>query len=308
VLGFLNREALCGGTVPIDVKRAESAISHRIANLLGSPLLEAAYGIHQVANANMMRAVKGVTTYRGRDPRDFALYAFGGNGGVHGVELARSLQIPTVIVPPAAGVFSAIGLLTADVELTLAQGMLSHMRDMDVDKAEQTFHALEQQIANQLGYGRADVSFKRAIDLRYSGQAFELTIPAPAGKLNQVALQELERKFEREHERTYGHAFRGTYAIEAVTLRLTGSVATGTVHSTVRTPATYRPSGTRSVYFGAAIGARVTPILARDQLGATPRAGPFIVEEYEGTTVVPPDCAGRIDTAGNIVIEIDRQA
>jgi N-methylhydantoinase A len=261
-----------------------------------------------VANANMMRAVKGVTTYRGRDPRDFALYAFGGNGGVHGVELARSLQIPMVIVPPAAGVFSAIGLLTANVELTLAQGMLSRMREMDVDKVEQTFQALENQIAGQLGHRRATIAFARAIDLRYTGQAFELTIEAPGGKLDPAACEELERKFEQEHERTYGHAFRGTYAIEAVTLRVTGSVATGTVHSGIRAQATYRPSGTRSVYFGRAIGERETPIIARDQLGATLRAGPFIVEEYEGTTVVPPDCAARLDTFGNIVIEVGRQA
>jgi N-methylhydantoinase A len=308
VLGFLNREALCGGTVPIDAKRAEQAINDRIARPLDRSLMEAAYGIHQVANANMMRAVKGVTTYRGRDPRDFALYAFGGNGGVHGVELARSLQIPMVIVPPAAGVFSAIGLLTANVELTLAQGMLSRMREMDVDKVEQTFQALENQIAGQLGHRRATIAFARAIDLRYTGQAFELTIEAPGGKLDPAACEELERKFEQEHERTYGHAFRGTYAIEAVTLRVTGSVATGTVHSGIRAQATYRPSGTRSVYFGRAIGERETPIIARDQLGATLRAGPFIVEEYEGTTVVPPDCAARLDTFGNIVIEVGRQA
>lgn len=308
VLGFLNRDALCGGTVPIDAKRAEQSVNDRIAGPLGRPLMEAAYGIHQVANANMMRAVKGVTTYRGRDPRDFALYAFGGNGGVHGVELARSLQIPTVIVPPAAGVFSAIGLLTANVELTLAQGMLSRMREMDIDKVEQTFKALEEQITNQLGHERASIVFTRAIDLRYTGQAFELTIPAPNGKLDATACEKLEQHFEQEHERTYGHAFRGTYAIEAVTLRITGSVATGTAHSNVRAQATYRPTGTRTVYFGPAIGERETPILARDQLDASLKAGPFIVEEYEGTTVVPPDCAAKLDASGNIVIEVGRHA
>jgi N-methylhydantoinase A len=308
VLGFLNRETLCGGTVPIDAARSEHAIMERIAKPLGRSLMETAYGIHQVANANMMRAVKGVTTYRGRDPRDFSLYAFGGNGGVHGVELARSLQIPTVIVPPAAGVFSAIGLLTANVELTLAQGMLSRTREMDVDKVERAFEALEQQIVGQLGHPRESVTFTRAIDLRYAGQAFELTIPAPNAKLDATALAELERLFELEHERTYGHAFRGTYAIEAVTLRVTGSVAAGSTHASVRTQAAYRPGGTRTVYFGPAMGERETPIMARDELGAELRAGPFIVEEYEGTTVVPPDCAARLDASGNIVIEVGRTA
>ena len=120
VLGFLNREALMRRH-GADRCRAVARGDHEAHRGADRPArsIETAYGIHLVANANMMRAIKGVTTYRGRDPRDFSLYAFGGNGGVHGVELARSLQIPIVIVPPAAGVFSAIGLLTANVELTL---------------------------------------------------------------------------------------------------------------------------------------------------------------------------------------------
>jgi N-methylhydantoinase A len=306
VLGFLNREALCGGTVPIDAERSRAAIMKRIADPLGRSLIETAYGIHLVANANMMRAIKGVTTYRGRDPRDFTLYAFGGNGGVHGVELARSLQIPMVVVPPAAGVFSAIGLLTANVELMVAQALLSRTREMDLEKAEQVFRALEDQITQQLGYARKSITFQRAADLRYSGQAFELTVPAPNRKLDAAALAELERLFELEHERTYGHAFRGTYAMETVTLRVTGSVTPEGVQTSVRTRASDQPESRRSVYFGPAYGERDTPILARSALTDQLRAGPLIVEEYEGTAVVPPNCAARLDAAGNIVIEVGR--
>ena len=306
VLGFLNREALCGGTVPIDAERSRAAIMKRIAEPLGRSLIETAYGIHLVANANMIRAIKGVTTYRGRDPRDFTLYAFGGNGGVHGVELARSLQIPMVVVPPAAGVFSAIGLLTANVELMVAQALLSRTREMDLEKAEQVFRALEDQITQQLGYARKSITFQRAADLRYSGQAFELTVPAPNRKLDAVALAELERLFELEHERTYGHAFSGTYATETVTLRVTGSVTPEGVQTSVRTRASDQPESRRSVYFGPEYGERDTPILARNALNDQPRAGPLIVEEYEGTAVVPPNCAARLDAAGNIVIEVGR--
>ena len=306
VLGFLNREALCGGTVPIDAERSRAAIMKRIAEPLGRSLIETAYGIHLVANANMMRAIKGVTTYRGRDPRDFTLYAFGGNGGVHGVELARSLQIPMVVVPPAAGVFSAIGLLTANVELMVAQALLSRTREMDLEKAERVFRALEDQITQQLGYARKSITFQRAADLRYSGQAFELTVPAPNRKLDAVALAELERLFELEHERTYGHAFSGTYATETVTLRVTGSVTPEGVQTSVRTRASDQPESRRSVYFGPEYGERDTPILARNALNDQPRAGPLIVEEYEGTAVVPPNCAARLDAAGNIVIEVGR--
>ncbi|MBI3517315.1 MAG: hydantoinase/oxoprolinase family protein [Proteobacteria bacterium] len=304
ILGFLNREALCGGTVPIDQRRSHAALAKRIAEPLGRGLLETAYGVHLVANANMMRAVKGVTTYRGRDPRNFVLYAFGGNGGVHGVELARSLLIPQVVVPPAAGVFSAIGLLTANVELVLTQSLLSRTRDMDRDKVESVFAALERDITRQLGYQRDAIAFHRAADLRYEGQAFDLPVQVPNGALDAAALQELERRFEREHARTYGHAFRGAYAVETVTLRVTGAVTPEGVHTRVRTAASYRPSGQRTAYFGPTVGERPTPILARDALDATPRPGPLIVEEYEGTTVVPPDCTARLDPAGNIVIDV----
>jgi N-methylhydantoinase A len=304
VLGFLNREALCGGTVPIEAERSRAAIKKHIADPIGRPLVETAYGIHLVANASMMRAIKGVTTYRGRDPRDFSLYAFGGNGGVHGVELARSLQIPTVIVPPAAGVFSAIGLLTANVELTQAQALLSRTREMDLDRAEQVFGTLEGQIAELLGFPKQDVTFSRAADLRYTGQAFELTVPAPNRKLDTAALEELERLFEQEHEKTYGHAFRGTYAMETVALRVTGSVTPEGIRTSVHTKASRQPEGRRSVYFGPEHGEHDTPILGRDALTKDLRAGPLIVEEYEGTTVVPPKCAARLDGAGNIVIEV----
>ena len=106
VLGFLNPRALAGGTVPIDAARAHTAIEKRIAEPLGRDARETAYGVHLVANANMIRAIKAVTTYRGRDPRNFALMAFGGSGGVHAVALARELKARRVIVPPAGGVFS----------------------------------------------------------------------------------------------------------------------------------------------------------------------------------------------------------
>jgi N-methylhydantoinase A len=224
------------------------------------------------------------------------------------VELARSLQIPLVVVPPAAGVFSAIGLLTANVELTLAQALLSRTREMDLDKAELIFRTLEDQITEQLGYPRAEVTFNRAADLRYTGQAFELTVPAPNRRLDAAALQELERLFELEHEKTYGHAFRGTYAMETVTLRVTGSVTPEGVRTSIRTRAENQTQTSRKVYFGPAHGEHETPVLARASLDGKLRAGPLIVEEYEGTTVVPPNCAARLDDAGNIVIEVGQTA
>ena len=117
VLGYLNQLALAGGTVPIQAELAERAVADKIAKPMGRDLMETAYGIHTVANAAMMRAVRAVTTHRGRDPRDFTLVAFGGAGGLHAVDLARTLRIRYVVVPAAGGVFSAVGLLFSNLEV-----------------------------------------------------------------------------------------------------------------------------------------------------------------------------------------------
>jgi N-methylhydantoinase A len=146
VLGYLNPVALAGGTVPIDADLSRAAVA-RIAQALSRELLETAYGIHTVANANMMRAVKAVTTHRGRDPRDFMLLAFGGNGGVHAVDLARVLQVRRVLVPMAAGVLSAVGMLFSKQELTLTQPFHHLAAGMPADKVEGGYRVMAERIA-----------------------------------------------------------------------------------------------------------------------------------------------------------------
>jgi N-methylhydantoinase A/oxoprolinase/acetone carboxylase beta subunit len=138
VLGYLNPRALAGGTVPIDAEAARRAIAERIATPLGRDLVETAWGIHLVANTNMMRAVKAVTTNRGRDTRDFVMFAFGGSGGVHAASLARELRIGRIVVPPAAGVFSALGLLFADLELNESRACLRKLAALDQQEIDPT--------------------------------------------------------------------------------------------------------------------------------------------------------------------------
>src|SRR5262249_45779282 len=183
VLGYLNPEALADGSVPIDSSLSRDIIDRRIARPLGRPLLETAFGIHLITNATMMPPVKPVSTHRGRDPRDFTLLAFGGNGGVFGVELARSLHISRVIVPPAAGVFSAVGLLLADTELTLSHAFLRPLDDIEPERMEALLTQLEDDVARRLGYPHDRLRFKRSADLRYAGQAFELGVALPEGQL-----------------------------------------------------------------------------------------------------------------------------
>ena len=307
VLGYLSQTTLAGGSVEIEAEYSRRAIVEQIARPLGRDLMETAHGIHTVANANMMRAVKAVTTYRGRDPRDFSLVAFGGNGGVHGVDLARVLRISKVIVPPAAGVFSAIGLLNANRELNLSAAFCTTISDIDVTAAERVWADLEAEVRARFS-GEA-LAFRRLADMRYGGQAFELTVPLPDGPLDSAALAALGEAFEDEHERRYGHKFAGAHELEIVNLRLIGVVPVAEMGAIALTEA-QPPSGdtSRRVHFGPGFAPEIeTPILTRAHLDAHPRAGPFIVEEYDSTTVVAPDCRAALDDHGNIVIDIADQ-
>jgi N-methylhydantoinase A len=138
VLGFINGNSLAGGNLAIDSKLSEAAIRNHVGEPLGVPLADAAHGIRAVANAAMARAVRAVTVERGRDPRDLTLMAFGGNGGVHAPDLARQLGIPRVVIPPMSGIFSAIGMLAADIEHTALRTVGRFIDRMSASQATAT--------------------------------------------------------------------------------------------------------------------------------------------------------------------------
>ena len=330
VLGYLNPESLAEGTVPIRFDRAREAIATRLAGPLRRDVVETAFGVHTVANANMMKAVKAVTTYRGRDPRDFTLIAFGGSGGVHAVDLARVLQVRRVVLPVAAGVFSALGLLFSNLEMNETVPFLHLAEDAPLDEAERRYAALAERIAAVVGGPREEIAFARQADVRFTGQAYELTVPfgearnEPAGEgpcgaggtgggpeagafgLDARAVADLCTRFEAEHLARYGHAFSGEFPVEIVNLRLVGTRRpAGVVEPAAFDPASRRgPDGGREVYFGPATGLVDTPVIGRGRLGLESRTGPMIIEEYEGTCVVPPDCTARLDGLGNVIIEL----
>ena len=155
------------------------------------------------------------------------------------------------------------------------------------------------------GYPSDDIETRRAADLRYVGQAYELTVPCPSGRLDAEALGALAETFHDEHERTYGHR-AGEEPVEIVNLRLTAMGRAGQVAPTrpTNSGAAERRREDRSAYFGADHGLVTTPVIGRGGLHSAPQLGPLIVEEYDATTVVPPNCAARLDDAGNIVIEV----
>ena len=305
-IGYLNPDYLVGGSLPLNTAKALAVLEDRVARPLDRPLAEAAHGVLALACATMTRAVKAVTTYRGRDPRDFVLAAFGGNGPVLGVEIARALQIRRVLVPPVPGVFSALGLLYSDPEQEFTRTVMIRAEGADADAVAAAFDGLEAEARAAMvadGFPAEAVTVERLADLRYAGQAYELTVPVAPGTPN---LRAMARAFDREHERTYGHPSEGD-PVDLVNVKVLARVAVDTPEPNRRLlpapPATL--GAPRDVYFGPADGTRETEIVARTGLNGDWREGPVIVEEYDATCVVPPGCRARLDALGNIDIAVD---
>jgi N-methylhydantoinase A len=304
VLGYLNPHALAGGTVPIESERSRVALQ-KIASALGMDLLEAAHGIHRLANSTMMRAVKAVSTYRGRDPRDFTLFAFGGNGGVHAAALAFELQMRRVIVPPAAGVFSAVGLLCADLETVRSAAFLRPLNAESMAETSRHCLALEQQALAELGVNEG-VTVRWRAELRYAGQGFELSVDLPRSAVSGTDAYDIRERFESEYRRTYGHELTD-HRVDFVALRVIATVpprGPRTLSSVRRALRRAPTAPRRKAYFGREYGLIDTPVIERRDLPANPLPGPLIVEEYEGTTVVPPRASAMRDAFDNIVITL----
>jgi N-methylhydantoinase A len=310
LLGYLNPDALLGGSLPIDRAYAEDVFQTAVARPLGVSVLDAAYGVHRIGVATMVRVVKAVSSERGRDPRHFALVAFGGNGPVHAALVAAELGIRRVVVPPRPGLFSAVGLLVADLAQHFSRTILQSTASATGLALERAFGEIETLAREALvreGYARDAIRLSRAIDLRYVGQSFELRLPIES--LAELAdLRELDRRFGDEHARTYGHRADGD-PVEIVNLRVTASVpsarpdlALPTDPSPTRTIQTAPHS--RTVYFGRDHGQLATPVVTRASVSSESVIGPLIVEEYDATTVVPPGCRIRRDDGDNLLIDV----
>ena len=313
VLGYINPEYLAGGFVRLKADKSRAILQERIAKPLGLPLERAAYGAHLIAASNMIRAIKAVSSERGRDPREYALFAFGGNGPLFAAGMAQALGISKVIVPPSAGVFSSFGLLYSDIEYHFSLTHRRLIRSVAASSLSDAWGGLEQQARTRLtadGFLPDQIRLRRYAKLHYQGQSYELTVPVSEGPLTDAALAELEEAFGLEHERTYGHRAGPDEPAEIVSINL---VARG-IPEQARVPEKLQVSSEyttarapRHAYFGLEHGWVETPVLRRADLKVT-QLGPCIVEEYDSTCVVPPGARAKLDDFGNIVIELGRRA
>jgi N-methylhydantoinase A len=302
VLGYLNPDALVGGALALDAAAAHRAIAERLAAPLGVAPEQAAYGAHAVAASNMIRAIKAVSSERGRDVRGYALVAFGGNGPLFAAGMARSLGMQRVLVPPSAGVFSALGLLCSDVEVHLSRTWRAMLRGVDAAALAAAFEALSRDAADGLardGYAPARQEIRCSALMRYKGQSFDLAVPADPDPAV------LEARFHAEHERTYGHRAGADEPIEVVGLQVIGRGIPERPRMPARLQALAEgpPVPPRRAWFGAPHGWLETPVLRRSALAGA-RHGPCIIEEYDATCLVPPGARAMLDDFGNIVIEV----
>ena len=306
VLGYLNASELAGGAVRLDVEAARAALRDSVAEPLGLGELDAAYGVLSVAVATMTRAVKAVSTYRGRDPRDFALCAFGGNGPVVGVEVARALSMRQVIVPPAPGVFSAVGLLFSQTEQEFVRTLLLRSAEIDGAAVTEAYAGLADDALASLaaeGIPAETATISRLADLRYAGQAYELTVRVAEGP---VDVARLTGDFVAEHERTYGHGSLDD-PVDLVSIRVIAGVDRSGGPAAVAPPQDGTTGGAetrRQAYFGSEVGTLDVPVLTRAALRGLVVDGPVFVDEYDATTVVPPGCRATLDEFGSIAIDV----
>jgi N-methylhydantoinase A len=306
VLGYLDPAGLAGGALPLDVALARAALRQHIATPLGVGLEEAAHGMLRLAAATMMRAIRAVSVERGRDPRRFALLAFGGNGALFAAAIAAELGIRQVIVPPMPGLFSAFGLLVADTEHHLSRSLRRRLPAADADAVAAVLTGLEEEGAALLareGFPPARRAIRRAALARYVGQSSEITVALPEGGDPAALLARLPALFAAEHERTYGFRAPDDEPVELMGL---SAVARG-IPDRPRLPACIPPAPARvpkarRAWFPGH-GWVETRVTDRAGLDGT-IAGPLIVQEYDATCLVPPGVAARRDGFGNILLDL----
>jgi N-methylhydantoinase A len=306
-LGYLNPDYLLGGAFPIDSDSARRAIADRVAAPLNLSGTDAAHGIHLLVNSNMGRALRAVSSERGRDPRRFDLICFGGGGPVHAAGLAEMLDITRVVVPPFPGVFSSFGLLVADVEHHFVQTHFKTFDEIDLPTLAGLVENLWEEGRRQLRLEGFDDSRHELItqaDMKYEGQVSDLTVAVPPGPVTQATLAAVAENFDREHEQSFGYRTDAGYQLVNVRIIARGLPEQSRMPERFELAAASNGAPTsRPVYFGSNRGWADTPVVSRPSLSGQPATGPLIIEEYDSTTVVLHGWNATVDEASNIILE-----
>ena len=310
VLGFLDPDAKLAGRVSLDRDGAHQAIEEMGAQL-GLSALQTAEGIVRIVNAKMEEGIRAVSTEQGYDLREFALVAFGGAGPVPAGRLAADLKMRKIIVPPAPGVTSALGLLMADPRRDYVRSRLRLMSELDAAELSATLSDLQAQAEREFteeGYALSQLRREFAVDVRYLGQGYELTIPlGDASEVSPEDVAAARTRFDEAHEKAFGHAAPDEEA-EAVNYRLRASAVVPKAElkrqAEAKAGAHIARAGERPACFDSAKGMIPCPVYDRTRLAPGHRFdGPAIVDQLDSTTVVYPGQRAVVDDYLNIVID-----
>ena len=311
VLGYLNSENLLGGAMAMDRSLAENAIMRHIAAPLGLDVLRAAHGIVEIVNVKMAQAIKAISTERGFDLRDFTLLAFGGAGPVHACQIALDLGLPRLLVPPAPGVTSALGLLMSNVKHDFLRSRLEDVSRIDVTRANQLFDQLVADARAQLeseGFTSGTIRFRYFLDMRYAGQGYENPVPIDGLPLSEQGLARYRSRFDDIHRKCHGHAAAGqpvevvNYRVEAI--GLVPQIELPRIAPASEPVVTARV-GQRDAHFSSlSPGLISVPVYSREKLRAGHElTGPVLVDQYDSTVVICPEQTATVDGFGNLLVE-----
>ena len=308
VNGYINPHTIANATMRIDRQAAWEAIKSQIADPLGLDTHAAAHGITQIANSAMMRALRAVSTERGRDPRDYTLVSFGGAGPIHAAALADDMEITKVLVPVFPGLFSALGLLLADYRHDYIRSIVTPLTEINPGTILEQYEHM-QAVARETmrGEGIPDegVRFEHYIDLKYDYQLQELTIPFPSSTDTADLLEQLATRYREAHQQAFG--YNTNDPIELVSLRLRALATVGDIRfadlgaRAAASSDTSAQSEPRDAFFGPRHGLLQTTVCRRADISDI-QHGPLIIEEPDTTVVVPPGWAISRDAYGSLVL------
>ncbi len=315
VLGYINADYFLGGEMTVDLEASRNAVREKIAEKLGIEEADAALGIYNMINANMLAAMRIVTVQKGYDPRDFSLMVSGGTAAVHAVRMAQELHIPRVICPLAPGTFSAYGLITADARYDACKSYVSITSQADPDLMQKIFAELKEEGISkimELGFQKDEIEVHYKIDMRYAGQAHEVVVdvlPEMLDKgIDQSTISDLEEHFHERHNELFGHSSAGA-SVEFITqtVIVTGPTDKGVMSEievgTENSDQAFK--ALRSVYWEEFKEFRDSKTYDRYLLKANNViAGPAIIEQMDTTIVIPPNQKATVDRYGNIIIDI----
>lgn len=310
VLGRLNPDYFLGGAMPVDPKAALKAIRERIAEPLGMDVLQVAEGIIKVVNASMVKGIRFVSVEKGYDPRRFGLVCFGGNGPLHAVELAQELDITRMVIPFAPGVNCAYGLLIADFRYDYVRTFPRMLSDVPLQEINAQYNQLERAAAERMaadGIPAGQIVITRSMDMRYSGQGYELEVSVPSGRITRKTLESVETSFHQLHRQSYGFSRRGEPTqISDLRIACLGLVPKPELVPEPLGDSDPEPAlkGHRDLYVKGAF--HRAAVYDRDRLhpGAE-LAGPAIIEQKDSTTMLTPNSRACVDAYRNVIITLE---